>query len=75
MAQLDEWQPDSFLPPAAVDAVREDLRGFFWRWYEEHRDDVLVRRRVLFWTLVIRVRDLEFLFEMLFGSKTQPIGR
>lgn len=40
-----------------------------WRWYEENEDRVLYARKLLFWTVSIRVHDLRFVFEELFGEQ------
>lgn len=46
-----------------------DIAAHFWKWFRAHEGDSVVHRRILFFTLTIRVRDLRFLFEQLFGPE------
>lgn len=46
------------------------LGPFFWGWYLRHTDDVIVKRKILFFSVTIRVRDLHALFVQLFGPET-----
>lgn len=42
---------------------------FFWEWYHNHRDTVLLKRKVFLFSVTIRVRDLYELFVQLFGDE------
>jgi hypothetical protein len=42
---------------------------FFWRWYFSHRRDVLIKRKILVFSVTIRVEDLRHLFVSLFGEQ------
>jgi hypothetical protein len=45
----------------------------FWSWFEHNKKDVLLEKKVLgFFTVRIKLEDLRFLFERLFGP--QPVG-
>ncbi len=48
---------------------RAALSAVFWEWYRTHSEDVIVKRKVIFFTVTIRVRDLHPLFESLFGPE------
>lgn len=57
---------------AETDVQRAALRliaPLIWRWFDENRDGVVREFRVLFWTVTIRVSDLEPLFVRLFGQR------
>ena len=43
-----------------------NLKQFFWIWYYEHQDDVILR---IFIFKTIKVKHLKFLFELLFGKE------
>lgn len=45
------------------------LSAVFWEWYRTHSEDIIVKRKVLFFSVTIRVKDLRALFEALFGSE------
>jgi hypothetical protein len=61
------------LPPAmmqrARDAIRAELAVHAWAWFDAHREDVVLERRVWFVPLVVRVRDLGPVFAILFGPR------
>ena len=48
---------------------RAALAAIFWDWYRRHLDDVIVKRKIVIFTVTIRVHDLRPLFEALFGSE------
>lgn len=72
MAIIDELNLVNLrdVPTSQVDKVRREISRRFWSWYRNHKDDEILRRRVAFWSLVIRARDLHFLFENIFGPET-----
>lgn len=39
----------------------------FWKWYEEHQNDKIVKLKILFISKTVRVKDIKFVFELLFG--------
>ncbi len=45
------------------------VRKVFWNWYAKNENIVLVRKRFLFIKVVIRTKDLKFLFVLLFGQQ------
>jgi hypothetical protein len=45
------------------------LGPFFWQWYHDHADDMIIKRKILFLRVTIRVRDLYPLFVQLFGPE------
>lgn len=54
---------------AIREVVRSELGRHFWRWYEEHARTVLLSRKILFFSVHIRVSDLRGLFVTLFGER------
>lgn len=72
----------SALQELKVVDTRVDVRilgPFFWGWYRRHLDDMIVKRKVLIFSITIRVRDLYPLFVQLFGpepanNNTEVIG-
>jgi hypothetical protein len=72
MAMLDEAMvnvPNVAPADLSIDAIREAIAAQAWGWWYVHQDDVIVSRKVLFWTVSIRVRDLHGLFVRLFGEQ------
>lgn len=53
-----------------VGAVRKHISLEFWVWYHQNSDDIVVKRRIVMWSVVVRVRDLLPLFERIFGRDT-----
>jgi hypothetical protein len=45
------------------------LGPYFWKWYHKHANDLIVKRKILIFSVTIRVRDLRVLFEQLFGPE------
>jgi len=48
--------------------VPDPIRQAFWRFYDEHAEDVILKKRILFIKVEVRVRHLKPLFEKLFGK-------
>lgn len=48
---------------------RAALAAVFWEWYRAHSDDVIVKRKIVVFSVTIRVKDLRGLFVMLFGEE------
>lgn len=63
MSALDEMRGISTQVDVRV------LGPFFWGWYLRHQDDIIIRRKILFLAIKIRVRDLHPLFVQLFGPE------
>lgn len=71
MAMIDEAVlvlPDVSPEEISIDGVRAALAQYAWQWWYAHQEDVLVRRKILWITVAIRVRDLHGLFIKLFGD-------
>lgn len=66
MAMLDESKLPGIPAPTAA-AAKSAIANAFWKWFAEHKNDVLLERKVLFFSLKIRVNDLRTLFTELFG--------
>ena len=54
--------------PETIGAIKREIARQFWLYYYARQDDVLIRRKVLFWSVAIYLRDLYPLFVTLFGS-------
>lgn len=66
MPALDDF--NSTTPPMhqLTGGQKFNLKQFFWTWYYEHQDDVILR---IFIFKTIKVKHLKFLFELLFGKE------
>ena len=60
--------PKIEIPPALQEAVRRELARYFWRFYIARKKDVLLRRKVLIFSVTITWRDARPLFVALFGD-------
>lgn len=54
-----------------IELLRPVLAAYFWTWYREHQGDTIIKRKVLFFRVTVKVRDLDGLFVALFG---QPVA-
>lgn len=52
-------------------ALREMVAEIFWDWYDVHLHDTVLRKRVIWFDVSIKVKDLHGLFEQLVGSRGQ----
>jgi hypothetical protein len=71
MAVLDEMvvvAPDKTTAEVTIDDVKAAIARQLWAWYYARGNDVIVRRKVLLWTVVIRISDLYPVFVTLFGE-------
>ena len=63
MAVLDEMvvvAPDATTAEVTIDDVKSAIARQFWGWYYARGNDVvLVRRRLLVWSVVIRVSETQ----------------
>ena len=50
------------------------IAPFFWQWYHNHANDLILKRKVLILKITIRVRDLHPLFVQLFGPEPQNLS-
>lgn len=61
----------------ALDGVKErvleQVKRLGWAWYYNNEDRVLVSKKFWFFTLALRVRDLTFVFEELFGEEPDRV--
>jgi hypothetical protein len=53
---------------ATVDDVKSAIARHAWLWFYSHANDVLIRRKIVFWQVAIYLRDLYPLFVTLFGD-------
>lgn len=47
------------------------IAPFFWQWYHDHADDMIIKRKIVIFSVTIRVRDLYPLFVQLFGPEPE----
>ena len=61
------------LAGASWEVVRSIVGKFVWKWFDEHRDDTVVRYKVkLIWVpirITVKVRDCAWLIRALFGER------
>jgi hypothetical protein len=50
-----------------LDRIRHIIAAAFWLWYASHKDTKLTTIKVWFISKTVKVRDIESVFEMLFG--------
>lgn len=54
--------------------VKLTFKKLFWTWFDEHRDDQVVKLRIAFLTLItVRVYHVEPLFTLLVGAREAPV--
>lgn len=54
--------------------IRAMVSRLFWSWFLQHQDDTLIKRRILgFISITIKVSDIRFLFETLFGPQPESV--
>jgi hypothetical protein len=51
------------------DRLLDQVKAQGWRWFHANAGRVLYAKRVVFWTITVRVADLRFIFEDLFGRE------
>jgi hypothetical protein len=54
--------------PSTEDAVKRAVARAAWQWYEDHKDDEIISRKLWFFTVRLYVRDLTMVFTQLFGA-------
>jgi len=47
--------------------ISDSIQKAGWRWFNAHKDDVIISK--LFGIITVRVKDLRFLFVLLFGEE------
>ena len=56
-------------PGASHNAIKDAIAQEFWIWYKLHKDDrIFALKKLLFFSLTVRVHHLEPVFVLLFGS-------
>jgi hypothetical protein len=71
MAVLDEMvvvAPNATTADITIDDVKAAIARQFWAYYYARQNDVLIRRKIVFWQVAIYLRDLYPLFVTLFGD-------
>lgn len=71
MSVLKSSTAFSIAPDSLQEQIRARLAREFWFYYRTRADEVIVRRRIALWTVVVRVRDLREVFVALFGPEPQ----
>lgn len=52
-----------------VGLIKAALHDQFWLWFAQHENDVVLKKNLLFFSLTVRVRDLRFVFNLVFGAE------
>ena len=66
---LDELELDALQPESTQDHIKKTIALLFWSWYALNQERRVTTIRVWFIKRTIYVRDLEGVFELLFGSR------
>lgn len=59
--------PDTTTADITIDDIKGSIARQFWAWYYLNQEHVIIKRRILWVGVTVRVRDLYPVFEMLFG--------
>jgi hypothetical protein len=71
MAVLDDIvivAPELSPAEMTADDIKDSIKRQMWAYLYAHQDVILLSRKVLFWNVNLRVRDLFPFFERLFGE-------
>lgn len=74
MAVLDTAIDGAVLPPSMTERLREQLAQQAWIWFWEHHNRVVIRRRILFFSLEVRLADFRWAMVELFGESPSGLG-
>lgn len=55
-----------------VSKLRAVLGVYFWQWFIDHQRDTIIKRKFLFFSVTLKVRDLFPIFVALFGNNPLP---
>lgn len=66
---LDELDLSALEAETTTDHVKKTIALLFWMWYASNQDRKLLVIRKWFISKTIYVRDLEDIFEILFGTR------
>lgn len=67
---MDDWALE-ISPRNRGAVVLDRLKEEFWRWYAVHENDVILKKKILLFTVGIHARDLRPLFEVIFGKRPE----
>ena len=69
-ADLDrEWEDaEAFAPFQRELSIPDDFKRAFWKLYDQHRDDVILKKRLLVFAVTVQVRHLKAVFVAIFGD-------
>ena len=67
MAALDELDVSDLEPQSNEAFIKEAISKLFWVWYYSNLDRKITTIRVWFIRKTVMVRDLQAVFELLFG--------
>lgn len=48
--------------------IPADWKIAFWKWYDAHQHDIILKKGFLFFKVTVEVKDIEFIFRLLFGA-------
>jgi hypothetical protein len=49
------------------DPCVDEIRRVLWKWFDENGEKVVLRKKIIFFSVTVRVRDLRFIFQMIAG--------
>lgn len=65
---LDDAATPRGLNEADKAMMLEEVRRTLWRWFFNHQNDVVIRRKIILFSVTIYVHTLRPLFEQLLGA-------
>lgn len=54
------------------DIVRQMMNQAVWAWFNDHKDDVIFTKKVFFFSVTLRVRDIRLVIERIAGPEVVP---
>lgn len=69
MSFIEEAEFPFGVDEGVVELIKGALHDQFWQWFKQHQDDVVLKKNLLFFSLTVRVRDLRFVFNLVFGAE------
>ena len=62
------WQSTPTAPFNTAVVIPDSWKSAFWKWYDAHAHDVILKKGFLVFKITVEVKDIEFIFILLFGA-------
>ncbi len=63
---MAEWESMDVAVTARPE-MPSDIKAWFWKWFDQHQEDIILRKKILAFTVKVRVKDGRRFFEAIFG--------